>query len=163
MTHSQYKLKCSSSSVQLEIIIAVSLVCQEMYNANEFFMVLENRVSLRKETSQSHLNDSSAPTALDVGEEGVGQADHLAHPVEHDGLQLGAGGGGGPGEADAADGVAQHVAQDGRVRVAGGEVGVEAGVLPVRDLRGLNVSLTSLASRNLKTLSSRKYRAGLKV
>jgi hypothetical protein len=39
-----------------------------------------------------------------------------------------------PRESDASDGIAQHVAQDGRVGVSGGKVGVEPRVLPVGHL-----------------------------
>lgn len=41
-----------------------------------------------------------------------------------------------PGEADAADGPAQHVREHGRVRVGRGEVGKEVGAVPVCHLRG---------------------------
>ena len=98
---------------------------------------------------RSHLNHPSTPTGLDVGEEGVRQPDHLAHPVEHDGLQLCARGRGGPREADAADGVAQHVTEDGGVRVAGREVGVEARMLPVCDLAGWRVEIKVKAEEHL--------------
>lgn len=62
----------------------------------------------------------------------VRQTDGLAKPVEHYGLQLGARGTGGPGEADAPDPVAQHVAQDRGERVARRKIGVEARMLPMR-------------------------------
>jgi hypothetical protein len=47
-----------------------------------------------------------------------------------------------PRESDAADGVRQHVAQDGRVRVARWEISVEPGVLPVCHLKQINLYVT---------------------
>lgn len=41
-----------------------------------------------------------------------------------------------PGEADAADGPAQHVREHGGVRAGRGEVGEEVGAVPVGHLRG---------------------------
>ena len=46
-----------------------------------------------------------------------------------DHLQLGAGGGGDPAEADAGDGPGEDVRHDGGVAVGGGEVGVELGTM----------------------------------
>ena len=58
----------------------------------------------------------------------------LTKPVENDSFKLGAGRTGSPREADTTNGVRQHVTQDTGVAVAGGEVGVETRVLPVRHL-----------------------------
>ena len=59
----------------------------------------------------------------------------MAKPVHDQGLQLSAGGGASPGEAQTVDPVSQHVAQQGGVGVQGGEVGVHVGGLPVGDAR----------------------------
>ena len=63
------------------------------------------------------------------------EADHLAQPVHDQGLQLGGGGRGGPGEAEAVDAVGQHVAEQGGVGVEGREVGVHVRALPVGHAR----------------------------
>ena len=63
------------------------------------------------------------------------ESNGLAQPVHHQGLQLSAGGGAGPGEAQTVDPVSQHVAQEGGIGVQGGEVGVHVGRLPVCDAR----------------------------
>ena len=52
------------------------------------------------------------------------ETDGLAQPVHDERLQLRAGRGAGPGEAETVDPVSQHVAQEGGVGVQGGEVGV---------------------------------------
>ena len=57
----------------------------------------------------------------------------LTQPVHHEGLQLRAGRGTGPGEAQAVDAIRQHVPEEGGVGVEGGEVGVHVGRLPVGD------------------------------
>ena len=62
-------------------------------------------------------------------EELARETDGLAEPVHHKRLELGAGGRGGPGEAEAVDPVRQHIAQQRGVAVQGGEVGVHVGAL----------------------------------
>lgn len=57
----------------------------------------------------------------------------LTKPIKHDGLEFGAGWTGSPGEANAADAIAQHVAQNGWEGIAGRKVGMESRVLPVCD------------------------------
>ena len=59
-----------------------------------------------------------------VGQEGLGQTGHLAEPVHDDRLQLGARRTGGPREADDAEAAGQHVAESGRIAVAGRKVGM---------------------------------------
>ena len=81
--------------------------------------------------TQSHLDDSATFAAFGESEKLLGQSDGLSQPVEHDGLEFSARWAGGPRKTDAADGVAEHVAEDGRERVARREVSVEARVLPV--------------------------------
>ena len=61
------------------------------------------------------------------------ETDGLAQPVHDERLQLRAGRGTGPGEAQAVDAIRQHVPEEGGVGVEGGEVGVHIGRLPVGD------------------------------
>ena len=67
--------------------------------------------------------------------EGGGQIEHGDHPVEHVGLQFGAGRAGGPEHALHAQASGQEFAQDGRTRDVGREKGEEIGRLPVGDAR----------------------------
>jgi hypothetical protein len=46
-----------------------------------------------------------------------------------------------PRESDTSDGVAEHVAQDRRIRISGWKVGVETGVLPVSHLHTKKIYL----------------------
>ena len=73
--------------------------------------------------------DDAAPGP--VGAEPVGEAEQLGHPVEHEGLDLGAGRARGPRHAVHPEAGRGQVTQDRRVAGVGGEVGEEAGVLPV--------------------------------
>ncbi|KUI56885.1 hypothetical protein VP1G_10850 [Cytospora mali] len=60
-----------------------------------------------------------------------GQAQGAGEPVEHDGLELGDGGGADPVEAGAGEGGRVQLAQEGRVGGRAGEEGEEVGGLPV--------------------------------
>ena len=73
--------------------------------------------------------DDTAPRP--VGAEPVGQAEQLGHPVEHERLDLGAGRARGPRHAVHPEAGRGQVTQDRRIAGVGGEVGEEAGVLPV--------------------------------
>ncbi len=78
------------------------------------------------------LND---PASLAAGKaEVLREGEHLRQPVHHLHLQLSAGGGGVPGEANAGNGRREHVTADGRIGVGRGEVGVKAGRMPVGHL-----------------------------
>lgn len=65
------------------------------------------------------------------GQQTLGQVDHAAEPVEHDGLEFGARGTGGPREADDAETSREHLADYRRVAVARRKVGVKSRMLPV--------------------------------
>ena len=66
-------------------------------------------------------------------QEPVGQAQELDHPVQDVGLQLGAGGAGGPEHPLHAEPGREQLAEDRRPRVVGREVGEPVGRLPVGD------------------------------
>ena len=67
--------------------------------------------------------------------ESIGQAQQLAHPVEHHRLDLGARRAGDPAHSLHAQAGRCQLAEDRAVRRVAGEVGEEAGMLPVGDAR----------------------------
>lgn len=66
-----------------------------------------------RQTALIYLDYTTASAALLERQKVIGQTDGLAQPVQHNGLQFSAGGTRCPREANAADAVAQHVAQYG--------------------------------------------------
>lgn len=79
-----------------------------------------------------YLYDAAASAALLECQKVIRQTNGLAQPIEHYGLQFGAGGTGRPREANAADAVAQHIAQYRGKRIARRKVRMESRMLPVR-------------------------------